>query len=122
MIRGRAARLGVSVLLWVAATVSGGSQTKVPTAPAKADEPRDFTIQTTSRLVLLDVSVKDPQGGFVSNLTKDNFKVLENGKPQEITQFANADIPVTVGLAVDESGSMLPKKPHVVAAALEFIH
>jgi len=88
----------------------------------KKQEPQqDFTIRTTSRLVLLDVSVKDSDGGFVSGLTKDNFKVFENGKPQDITQFANADIPVTVGLVVDESGSMRPKKPHVVTAAVAFI-
>jgi VWFA-related protein len=65
--------------------------------------------------------VKGPQGGFVSGLTQDNFKVYENGKPQQITQFANADIPVTVGILVDESGSMRPKRAEVIAAAVEFI-
>jgi len=114
--------VGVAVILSTAAfAVVGWDQTKPP-ATAKQQEPQqDFTIRTTSRLVLLDVSVKDSEGGFVSGLTKDNFKVFENGKPQEITQFANADIPVTVGLVVDESGSMRPKKPQVVTAALAFI-
>ena len=84
-------------------------------------EEKDYIIQTTSRLVLLDVSVKKPDGGFVSGLAKENFKVYENGKLQEISQFANADIPVTVGIVVDESGSMRPKRPEVVTAALEFI-
>ena len=82
---------------------------------------QNYTIRTTSRLVLLDVSVKDPQGGFVSGLHQDNFKVYENGKLQQITQFANADIPVTVGIVVDESGSMRPKRAEVITAALEFI-
>jgi VWFA-related protein len=96
------------------------------TAPQQAklnstQTPQDFTIQTTSRLVLLDVSVKDPKGGFVSGLTKDDFKVYENGHLQEISQFANADIPVTVGIVVDESGSMRPKRPEVVTAAMAFI-
>ncbi len=89
--------------------------------PGKEQEPQNYTIRTTSRLVLLDVSVKDPQGGFVSGLTKEDFRVYENGKLQKITEFANADIPVTVGIVVDESGSMLPKKPDVITAALEFI-
>jgi Ca-activated chloride channel family protein len=66
---------------------------------------KDFTIRTTTRLVLLDVSVRDPKGGFVSGLSKDSFKIYENGKPQEITQFANADIPVTVGIVLDNSAS-----------------
>ena len=120
MIRGRVARLGMGVLLWAAASVGGGGQTRASNTDAKAAG-QDFTIQTTSRLVLLDASVKDAAGGFVSGLTKEHFKVFENGKPQEISQFANSDIPVTVGIAVDESGSMRPKRAQVVTAALVFI-
>lgn len=103
----------------VLASVVGWSQSKGP-AIAKAEEPGDFTIRTTSRLVLLDVSVKDSSGGFVSGLSKDSFKVYENGKPEDITQFSNADVPVTVGIAVDESGSMRPKRADVITAALVF--
>jgi len=94
-------------------------------APVRPQNPQDqtggYTLRTTSRLVLLDVSVKDSKGGFVSGLTQDQFKVFEDGKPQVITQFANSDVPVTVGLIVDESGSMRPKRPEVITAALEFI-
>lgn len=120
MISGRVASLGLGILLWVAASAGGGGQT-VPNTIAKATEQGNFTIQTTSRLVLLDVSVKDSAGGFVSGLTKDDFKVFENGKPQEISQFSNADIPVTAGIVVDESGSMRPKRAQVITAALVFI-
>jgi Ca-activated chloride channel family protein len=81
----------------------------------------DFTIRTTSRLVLLDVSVKDSKGGFAAGLTKDCFRVYEDGRPQEITEFANADIPVTVGILVDTSGSMRSKRTEVITAALAFI-
>jgi len=121
MIGGRAVRVGIGVLLWTAASVGGGGQTKASNTDAKAGDEKEFTIQTTSRLVLLDVSVKDAAGGFVSGLTKDNFRVFENGKPQEISQFANSDIPVTAGIAVDESGSMRPKRAQVVTAGLVFI-
>ena len=85
----------------------------------KQDE--DYTIRTTSRLVLLDVSVKNAAGGFVSGLTRDNFKIYEDGKQQQLTQFGGADQPVTVGIVVDESGSMGPKRVEAIAAALEFI-
>jgi len=81
----------------------------------------EYTIRTTSRLVLLDVSVKDTAGGLVSGLDQQNFDVRENGKLQQITQFAHADIPVTIGLVVDESGSMRRKQAEVVTAALAFI-
>jgi Ca-activated chloride channel family protein len=114
--------VGAAVILSATAlAVVGWNQEKQPAVTKQQELQQDFTIRTTSRLVLLDVSVKDSEGGFVSGLTKDSFKVVENGKPQEITQFANADIPVTVGIVVDESGSMRPKKSHVVTAALEFI-
>src|ERR1700684_650170 len=102
MTRGRAACLGIVVLLWTAASVGGKGQPKATTDATGGGEQKEFTIQTTSRLVLLDVSVKDAAGCFVSGLTKDDFKVFENGKPQEISQFANSDIPVTAGMAVDE--------------------
>jgi VWFA-related protein len=121
MMRGRVVRLAVGVLLWTAVSVGGRGQSRVPIATAKATDQGNFTIQTTSRLVLLDVSVKDASGGFVSGLTKENFKVFEDGKPGEISQFSNADIPVTVGIAVDESGSMRPKRPQVITAAWIFI-
>lgn len=100
-------------------TVVGSQDKKLASNKTSGD--RDYTIRTTSRLVLLDVSVKSSSGGFVSGLNKENFKVYENGKLQEISQFANADIPVTVGLVVDESGSMRPKRAEVISAALEFI-
>lgn len=85
------------------------------------DDPRDFVIRSDVRLVLLDVSVKDPAGGWVSGLSKDNFRVDENGARQDITVFADNDIPVTVGLVVDNSRSMTPKRAEVLAAATTFI-
>ncbi|MBV8809872.1 MAG: VWA domain-containing protein [Acidobacteriaceae bacterium] len=71
-------------------------------------------------LVLLDVLVRRPHGGYVTGLTKGNFKIFEDGSPREITQFANIDTPVTVGLVVDNSGSMRSKRPEVVLAGLAF--
>jgi len=109
--------LGVLLILYT--SVLGGHLCSQPAKPGQADQ--DYTIRTTSRLVLLDVSVKDPAGGFVSGLTKDNFKIYEDGRPQQVTQFGGTDQPVTVGIVVDESGSMGPKRAEVIAAALEFI-
>ena len=82
----------------------------------------DFTIRSDVRLVLLDVSVKDPNGGFVTGLSEDEFHVFENGRPQKISVFDNHDVPVTVGILVDESYSMTPKRAEVLTAALTFIH
>lgn len=108
---------GVMLLLGAALAATTGSQQTSENEPSQG-----YTLRTTSRLVLLDVSVKDSKGGFVSGLTQDQFKVYEDGKPQVISQFSNSDVPVTVGIVVDESGSMRPKRPEVLTAALAFIH
>jgi Ca-activated chloride channel family protein len=113
--------------IWIAALLLGigwplGSQVRVAESglPVSLGS-NPFTITANVDLVLLDVSVRDAQGGFVSGLPEDDFTVLEDGKPQKITQFANRDVPVTLGLVVDNSGSMRPKKPDVVTAALVLI-
>jgi Ca-activated chloride channel family protein len=108
--------LGVPLILF---GVLGGNISSQSSKPNQ--EEQDYTIRTTSRLVLLDVSVKDASHGFVSGLAKDNFKIYDEGKPQQISQFGSADMPVTVGIIVDESGSMAPKRPEVITAALQFI-
>ena len=89
---------------------------------ANPQEEQEFKLSTQAELVLLDVGVKDPSGGNISNLTKDNFRVFENGKLQTISSFAHDDLPVTVGLVIDHSGSMQRKIQDVVTAGLAFIH
>jgi Ca-activated chloride channel homolog len=84
-------------------------------------QPREFVIHSEVRLVLLDVSVKDRDGSFASGLSRANFAVFENGAAQPITVFAGHDVPVTVGILVDESRSMTPKRADVLSAAKTFI-
>ena len=93
-------------------------RTQLPPPPV---DPNEFRVSSEVDLVLLAVSVKDTKGGFVSGLTKDNFKIFENKVQQPITVFAAQDVPVTVGLVVDNSGSVRPKKPEIVTAALTFV-
>jgi len=82
---------------------------------------QEFRLTAHAELVLLDVSVKDAKGGFVSNLKKDNFQIYENGKLQTISQFGQEDTPITVGLVLDDSHSMRPKRVEVINAALAFV-
>ena len=70
--------------------------------------------------VLLDVSVRDKRGQWVSGLTKENFQIVENGEAQSIDWFTNEDIPVTLGIVIDNSASMRPKRPEAITAALAF--
>ena len=80
----------------------------------------DFRISDNVNLVLLDVSVKDAHGGYAMNLKRDNFQVFDNGQPRSITYFSSVDMPVTVGLIVDNSGSMRSRRSEVISAGLAF--
>ena len=69
------------------------------------DEPLT-TFKTRSDLVQLFFNVKDKKGGLIADLPKDNFEILENGKPQNIKFFtANSNLPLTLGIMIDSSGS-----------------
>jgi VWFA-related protein len=81
-----------------------------------------FKLTATAELVLLDVSVNDAAGKHVPDLGKADFQVYENGKLQMIAQFGSDDVPVTVGLVIDTSGSMHSKYGDVVMGALTLIH
>jgi Ca-activated chloride channel family protein len=75
---------------------------------------------TESDLVVLHVNVRDKKGAYVTGLTEDAFAVLEDGHPQATRFFTHEDSPVTVGLLIDSSGSMLPNRDRVIAAATAF--
>jgi Ca-activated chloride channel family protein len=79
-----------------------------------------FKITDNVDLVLLDVSIRNPHGAYISDLPKDAFQVSVEGRPQVISQFARADAPVTIGLIVDSSGSMRYKRTEVITAGLAF--
>jgi len=90
--------------------------------PAKQDrDPGAFRIAVDVALVVLHATVTDRHGGFVSTLTEKDFRVCEDGVPQPIRLFINEDVPVTVGLVVDHSTTMIPKMAEVSAAARTFV-
>ncbi|HYP05934.1 MAG TPA: VWA domain-containing protein [Bryobacteraceae bacterium] len=89
--------------------------------PPPPPDPNEFRVSSDVEMVLLDVSVKDHDGGFVSGLKMSDFTVLENKTSQNLTVFQAQDVPVTVGLVVDNSGSVRNKKPEIVTAALTFV-
>jgi Ca-activated chloride channel homolog len=72
-------------------------------------------------LVVLPATVEDRHGLRVSDLDASSFEVYEDRVSQRIRVFRHEDIPVTVGLVVDHSGSMRPKIAEVVAAARTFV-
>jgi len=73
-----------------------------------------------SRLVVVDVTVHGAGGAVVTNLDKNAFVVYEDGKPQPISIFRGDNVPVSVGIVIDNSGSMRDRRAKVEAAALAF--
>jgi Ca-activated chloride channel homolog len=80
-----------------------------------------YTLKKNVDMVRLPVSIIDKNGTFVPGLTEGNFRVLENNAPQKISAFTHADIPISVGLVIDNSGSMRSKRARVNAAAMTFV-
>lgn len=72
-------------------------------------------------LVVLHTTVLDDRGKFVEGLTQDNFRVYEDKIEQKLDVFKREDIPVSMGLVIDNSGSMRDKRPRVNEAALTLV-
>lgn len=90
-------------------------------ADAQAQAPPPYQLSVNVNLVLLHAAVRDRKGAPVSDLGERDFQVYEDGVPQTIRLFRNEDVPVTVGLVVDHSGSMRSKLADVIAAARTFV-
>jgi VWFA-related protein len=74
-------------------------------------------------LVELHVSAYEPDGRFAKGLKKDDFTVLEDGVPQEVSAFEFAEaLPISLGIVIDGSGSMREAMPLVHEAASEFVN
>lgn len=80
-----------------------------------------YTLTRNVNEVVLNVSVFDQKMHMVNGLTKDDFKVWEDGTPQIIAAFQHQDVPVSMGILIDNSGSMRDKRPAVNEAALDLV-
>jgi VWFA-related protein len=91
-----------------------------PEAPV-GQENGGFVFRTEAREVTLHATVVDERNRLITNLTKDDFTVFENGKPQKINHFHPEDFPVAVGIVIDNSGSMREKRDAVNKAAIDLV-
>src|SRR5436309_10519792 len=71
-------------------------------------------------LALVNVTVTDPYNRLVTGLEPDNFRVFENNVEQEIQYFSSEDVPISIGVIFDLSGSMANKVGKAREAALQF--
>jgi VWFA-related protein len=80
-----------------------------------------YTLRRDVEEVVLNATVLDDHNKLVMNLTKPDFSVAEDGVPQTIISFQHEDIPVSMGILVDNSGSMRDKRQAVNSAALDLV-
>src|ERR1051326_5831438 len=119
--------IGVPSLLWGGppqartnaprpGTPAPSSQTTPP-----AQKPNDYKISVNVGLVVLHATVLDKRGRQIEDLKQNDFHVYEDGVPQKLSVFSHSDIPVTMGIVIDDSGSMREKRPAVNTASLTFV-
>jgi Ca-activated chloride channel homolog len=96
--------------------IVGPPVSPIPALPPAA--PYKISVNVSS--VVLHATVMNHNGSAVSGLGQDDFQVYEDGVAQPIQYFSHADIPVTVGLVLDNSGSMHPNRDEVIAAGVAF--
>ncbi|SPE39218.1 von Willebrand factor, type A [Candidatus Sulfopaludibacter sp. SbA3] len=90
------------------------------TAPVRADEPTRITVNVDRVNMLF--TVMDRKGRFVTDLTKNDFEVIENKRPQVIQEFsAETDLPLRLGVLIDTSNSIRDRFKFEQEAASEFL-
>jgi Ca-activated chloride channel family protein len=91
------------------------------TTGSKRDSTAPYTLRIDAEEVILNCTVLDDKGELVNDLSKSQFKVSEDKVPQTIASLQHQDIPVSIGLLIDNSGSMRAKRDAVVSAALDLV-
>jgi Ca-activated chloride channel family protein len=96
------------IILVVAAAVAAGAQSQ-----------EGFRFKSGVEFVNVTATVTDGNGRFVSGLRQEDFTVYEDGQIQDVSHFSSDRVPVSLGLALDASGSMSPEKLAAARAAIE---
>jgi Ca-activated chloride channel family protein len=94
---------------------------QAPAEQAPANDSGVFVFHAEAREVTLHATVVDEKNRLVTNLDKAAFAVFENNQPQQIRSFRQEDLPVAIGIVVDNSGSMREKRDQVNRAALNLV-
>jgi len=96
-------------------------QPATPGTPQAQKKGKEYTINVDVNLVVLHATVLDKKGRMVNDLGQTDFRVVEDGIAQKLSVFSHADIPVTMGIVIDDSGSMKEKRESVNASAVTFV-
>jgi VWFA-related protein len=109
--------IAVAVLL----AFPGAAWSQIVSSASQNHPIDEYTLKVNANLVILSATVLDRHNALVSGLAIEDFQVYENHVLQQIKNFSHEDLPVTVGLVIDNSGSMASKRTDVIDAALSFV-
>lgn len=100
------------------------SQEETPAGPVHAENSQRIekgkALKAETELALINVTVTDPYGRLVTGLEQENFRAFEDGVEQEIVRFSGEDVPISIGVIFDMSGSMGDKIEKSRTAAIQF--
>lgn len=118
LIQAQQSRAAAAPPSYAAASPAQGAQAPQPPAVPSNEPP----IKVTTGLVHLVVTVTDRRHNFITDLTRSDFKILENGAPQDIRFFGSeTDLPLRIGLLLDTSNSIRPRLEFEKDAAIDFL-
>jgi Ca-activated chloride channel homolog len=103
------------------ASQSTDSTQGTPLNPIQRGSGGTFTLRQNAYEVRLNATVLDSSGRTIQTLGKDAFHVFEDNVPQTIASFRHEDLPVSLGILIDSSGSMYDKRAAVDAASLDLV-
>jgi VWFA-related protein len=116
--------LPVVFAILVSGSLSAGAQSVVTAMQRQQPQPGSsgaYTLHVDAEEVVLNCTVLDSKRELVNDLTKSNFKVFEDKSLQTVLSLQHQDTPVSIGLLVDNSGSMASKRAAVASAALDLV-
>jgi VWFA-related protein len=108
----------------ISGTLSAAAQNAAAAMQSQQPKPGAsgaYTLHVDAEEVVLNCTVLDNKGELVNDLTRSNFKVFEDKALQTVISLQHQDTPVSIGLLVDNSGSMSSKRAAVAAAALDLV-
>jgi len=100
---------------------SSGDQTRQSITPESGEDQGRFVFKKQVQEVVLHATVVDDSGRMITSLGRDAFTVYQNGQPEAITSFRREDVPVALGIVIDNSGSMRDKRQKINQAVVNLV-
>lgn len=113
--------LPVAFTILLCGALFSGEPSAATAQQPKRDLPGAYTLRLDAQEVILNCTVVDHKGELVNDLSKSNFKVFEDKTPETVISVQHEDTPVSIGLVIDNSGSMSSKRAAVASAALDLV-